>query len=84
MTEIDKEAEREWVREQIAKYAAVFPRYNKYAEVLENLLKQASKKYAPSATVQVRPKSIASFAEKILRKKAKRVRSGFQIIGNAS
>ncbi|MBU1712413.1 MAG: hypothetical protein KKD47_04835 [Proteobacteria bacterium] len=66
-----KEEEKKWAREQIEKYTADFPRYEKYAEVLKEILEKATKRFAPLTIVQSRPKSITSFAEKILRKKHK-------------
>lgn len=66
-----KEEEREWFRDQIAKYVAIFPRYKKYAQVLKEVLEKAAEKYAPLVIVQARPKSVAGFADKCQRKKAK-------------
>jgi ppGpp synthetase/RelA/SpoT-type nucleotidyltranferase len=40
-----------------------------YAETLQKILYKIAKKYSPQAIVQSRPKAIASFAEKIYRKK---------------
>jgi putative GTP pyrophosphokinase len=62
---------RKWAQKQIAKYKHLYPRYVKYTEVLQNLLENVSRKYAPLSIVQTRTKSIGSFAEKILRKKDK-------------
>ncbi len=56
-------------RKQMNKFKTVQPKYEKFAEVLENILEQGARKYAPLAIVQTRPKSISSFAEKILRRK---------------
>lgn len=64
-----KETEREWARQQIEMYGEVRPRYEKYATVLKQILERSVKKYAPLAIVQVRAKTIASFAEKTQRKK---------------
>jgi len=63
-----KEAQTQMLREQVKMYAQLFPRYSLYAETLVKIFEKASKKYAPLAIVQARPKAIASFAEKILRK----------------
>lgn len=71
MNETKKEKDRRWFRNQIRKYKRLFPRYRLYAETLQKVLQEVAKKYAPFAIVQARPKSIASFAEKMLRKKAK-------------
>jgi len=71
MNETEKEKDSRWFRNQIKQYKRLFPRYRLYAETLQKALQEAAKKYAPLAIVQARPKSIASFAEKMLRKKAK-------------
>lgn len=57
-------------KNQIDAFAQVRPRYETYAGTLEKILQQAAKRYAPLAIVQVRTKTIASFAEKIQRKGA--------------
>lgn len=61
----------EWAQSQIEQYRAVFPRYRLFAETLRQVLELAAKKHAPLAIVQARPKAIASFAEKIQRKRDK-------------
>lgn len=61
----------EWAQSQIEQYREIFPRYGLYAETLRRLLEAAAKKHAPLAIVQARPKAIASFAEKIQRKREK-------------
>ena len=71
MPENDREADRRWAREQIEAFRAELPRYALYAETLRKVLEGAAKQCAPLAIVQTRPKGIASFAEKIQRKKAK-------------
>ena len=71
MAETSKNAERQWVCEQIEKYQAVYPRYVAYAQTLRQVLQKAARQYAPLAVVQARAKTIASFAEKIQRKKTK-------------
>jgi ppGpp synthetase/RelA/SpoT-type nucleotidyltranferase len=55
-------------RRQIEKYRAVESIYKKYAKVMDQILTNAVAVYAPSAIVQTRPKSLSSFAEKIIRK----------------
>ncbi len=57
-----------WHRGQIEAYQAEFPVYKTYAGVLEQVLKGACSLYAPLGIVQVRPKSLSSFAEKAVRK----------------
>jgi ppGpp synthetase/RelA/SpoT-type nucleotidyltranferase len=63
---------RDWLAVQVACYAEAYPRYERYAEVLGAVLRGAAERIAPLAIVQSRPKSIASFAEKALRKRATR------------
>jgi ppGpp synthetase/RelA/SpoT-type nucleotidyltranferase len=61
----------EWTRSQVDECKKRYKNYKLYAEVLKKILKKIAKKYAPLAIVQTRPKSVASFAEKCQRKKAK-------------
>ncbi len=63
---------RSWLATQVACYAADYPRYQLYAGVLGSVLRGAASRLAPLAIVQARPKSVASFAEKALRKRATR------------
>jgi len=60
--------DKDWIDNQINKFIAIQERYEKYAEILQALLQKIAKKYDPLAIVQTRPKSTASFAEKIVRK----------------
>jgi ppGpp synthetase/RelA/SpoT-type nucleotidyltranferase len=60
-----------WLAGQVAAYQAAFPDYRRYAQMLEEVLLRAASRIAPFAIVQSRPKSIASFAEKALRKREK-------------
>ncbi|NOZ20000.1 MAG: hypothetical protein GXP25_02815 [Planctomycetes bacterium] len=69
MSKKGKATETKHEREQIVKYGRLYPRYKKFAEVLRHILEKAAKTRAPLAIVQTRPKNIASFAEKIQRKK---------------
>lgn len=71
MTEEAKALEIEWAQRQIEQYRALLPRYQCYAETLRQTLALAARHYAPEAIVQARPKAIASFAEKIQRKRDK-------------
>jgi ppGpp synthetase/RelA/SpoT-type nucleotidyltranferase len=64
-------ADREWLRAQVATYRTRLPRYARYGKVLQELLETAAREIAPLAIVTHRPKSISSFAEKALRKRAK-------------
>jgi ppGpp synthetase/RelA/SpoT-type nucleotidyltranferase len=65
------ETDREWTRRQVEEYEKRLPSYLLFAKVLGQVLEKAAGKYAPLAIIQTRPKSIASFAEKCQRKKAK-------------
>ena len=64
-------AQHDWLRAQVAAYRKVYPRYARYGKALEDLLEAAAREIAPLAIVTQRPKSISSFAEKALRKRAK-------------
>lgn len=57
-----------WISRQVEEYTTLFPLYEQYARTLGKILTQAAKIYAPLAIVQTRPKAIASFAEKLIRK----------------
>ncbi len=57
-----------WYKDQVRQYKKLSPLYDSYAEVLEKLLKEAVKPICPTAIVTSRPKSVRSFAEKIIRK----------------
>ncbi|MEX2210528.1 MAG: hypothetical protein WD689_02010 [Gaiellaceae bacterium] len=59
----------EWARDQITTYRERYPDYELYASVLKDVLDQAVPKLAPLSIVTARPKSIASFGEKIWRKR---------------
>ena len=63
--------ERQWHRDRCAEYKADYPIYQTYASFLEKILKVACRDQAPMAIVQARPKSFASFAEKMARKAKK-------------
>jgi ppGpp synthetase/RelA/SpoT-type nucleotidyltranferase len=62
-------ADRDWLADQVERYAALYPNYQEYARVLGEILRGGARQLAPLAIVQTRPKSIASFAEKALRKR---------------
>jgi ppGpp synthetase/RelA/SpoT-type nucleotidyltranferase len=57
-----------WHREQIKKFNQVRSRYEAYADFLDKVLKRACEKLAPLSIVQVRAKTVPSFAEKAIRK----------------
>ncbi len=63
---------RVWVTDQVERYADAYPRYRQYAEVLNLVLRRAADRLAPLSIVQARAKSIPSFAEKAIRKRASR------------
>ncbi|MGZ4395626.1 MAG: RyR domain-containing protein [Gaiellaceae bacterium] len=67
----DAAERREWLARQVKEYTRLHPRYERYAALLEQVLLDATQRLAPLAIVQTRPKSIASFAEKALRKRDK-------------
>lgn len=64
-------ADVDWARAQIETYRERYPNYETLASVLKEVLDHAVKELAPFAIVQSRPKSLASFGEKIWRKKHK-------------
>ncbi len=70
MSETDQDQFRAWYREQIENFERVAPRYEDLAKVLDAILTALAERYAPLAIVQTRPKSLSSFAEKIIRKRA--------------
>lgn len=57
-----------WHREQIDDFVIERKRYIAYASFLSDVLTLACEKYAPLAIVQTRAKTVASFAEKAIRK----------------
>lgn len=63
---------RNWVSNQVDQFVAMLPRYDQYAMVLDQVLRKATAELAPLAIVQTRRKSVTSFAEKCLRKRARR------------
>jgi len=65
------DADLAWARAQLALYEDRYPSYELFASVLKDVLDRAAAKLAPLAIVQARPKSIASFGEKIWRKRDK-------------
>lgn len=65
------ESGAEWLATQIEAYQRMVPLYTLYADALKHALEVAVAKLCPGAIVEARPKSIASFAGKALRKRAK-------------
>lgn len=68
MNKIKKDSQTEFVK-QVNKYKHLLERYEKYSNILQQVLEKAASKYAPLSITRVRTKSISSFAEKIQRKK---------------
>lgn len=64
-------ADRKWAQSQVSQFKAKRPDYEDYARCLAEVLRQGVKPLAMNAIVQARAKTVASFAEKIQRKKAK-------------
>ena len=58
----------EWLAGQVAAYKLVFPKLQLYAAAMERVLKAACAVAIPERIVQVRAKSVSSFAEKCVRK----------------
>ncbi len=67
----DRERVRHWLAEQVAEYEKQRPHYETYAKKLKDILRLAAAELSPLAIIQTREKSIASFAEKAVRKKDK-------------
>jgi DNA-binding NtrC family response regulator/tetratricopeptide (TPR) repeat protein len=56
-----------WIANQVKLYRKELPKYETLGRVLREILENVAPRYAPLATVQVRIRSAAAFAEKILR-----------------
>ena len=61
----------EWLKLQVKEFVAVRATYETLAGKLREILETARDRYAPFGRVDARAKSIASFAEKALRKRGK-------------
>jgi len=59
------------VERQTNRYKRKYPKYKRYANTLEELLKKIAKKNDIECIVSTRPKAISSFAEKVVRKSHK-------------
>ncbi len=55
-------------KQQIESYKQLFDIYKLYASILMEILHKAANEHAPLSIVQVRPKSLSSYAEKIIRR----------------
>jgi ppGpp synthetase/RelA/SpoT-type nucleotidyltranferase len=53
---------------QVTRYSGQYPTYEQYAILLEQVLKEVTRRIAPESIVQARPKTVSSFAGKIWRK----------------
>jgi len=62
-------SDSDWVALHVPRFDKARPAYVKYSEFLHKVLTEAKLNLAPFAFVEVRPKGIPSFAEKILRKR---------------
>ncbi len=71
MAGIRKTDDRAWLADQVAEYTRVYADYQRYAALLEEIFQRAAREIAPLAMVQARAKSIASFADKVWRKRDK-------------
>lgn len=71
MTEPITDVDREWAAQQVQEYKALHPRYVLYASTLQALLEQIARNLTAESLVHTRPKAVASFAEKIWRKRDK-------------
>jgi ppGpp synthetase/RelA/SpoT-type nucleotidyltranferase len=63
--------DQEWICEQIDQYRRIQPAYQKYAQVIQQVLEKAAKMGGIAVLIQTRSKAVASFAEKSQRKKTK-------------
>ena len=52
----------------VKEYSRVYNHYERYAQILQEILKKAASLYAPLSVVQSRAKTVSSFMEKIIRK----------------
>ncbi|OFV84237.1 MAG: hypothetical protein A2W26_09665 [Acidobacteria bacterium RBG_16_64_8] len=64
----DPQKSEEWRRFHVDKYATLRPDYERFCGLLEQLLGEARAACAPLAIIQVRAKTVSSFAEKAWRK----------------
>src|SRR5437764_4699671 len=61
-----------WLSDQVKTYAEQErPIYEKYADFVRRVLRKACNIAAPTASVEARSKTVASFAEKTIRKRVK-------------
>ncbi len=60
--------DKKWIQRLVKEYSKEQPIYKVYAEVLRNVLEKACRIHAPMGIVEVRAKSLSSFAQKSVRK----------------
>ncbi len=60
-----------WFQSQVDAYRSEQPRFKRFADLLDQILQAIARRVAPLAIVKVRAKTVASFAEKVVRKKDK-------------
>jgi putative GTP pyrophosphokinase len=71
MPQQKQQTDQEWICEQIDQYRRIQPAYQKYAQVIQQVLEKAAKMGGIAVLIQTRSKAVASFAEKSQRKKTK-------------
>lgn len=69
---IMSEETRAWLDAQVAQFVAHKPAYDSLAGVMRLFLRRGAESISSEAIIQVRTKSVASFAEKCLRKRDRR------------
>lgn len=65
-----KLSDTDWAALHVPRFADLRPHFERCKDALTGVLKEACKKLAPQAIIQVRAKEVPSFAEKILRKRS--------------
>ncbi len=68
-----------WYNNQIEIYRDSFPLYERFSHILKEKIQNAVQDFGLMAIIQSRPKSITSFAEKIIRKRHKYKMPVFQL-----
>lgn len=59
----------DWVNAQVSEYSSIYARYNELADTLKEIFRSGLSGIAPFSIVQTRPKTIASFTEKVIRRR---------------
>lgn len=68
MSNSEASLDLKFVEKQTNRYKRIYPKYKRYANTLEELLKKIAKKHEIDCLTSTRPKAISSFAEKVVRK----------------